>query len=262
LPLFKAALAILLAGSLLGLARSPGALLSSLLAVAGFELFFQLVYPGGYRHQALVLCYLIAMYWLVAKGHGGRWPGHWRFAEGLARPASVGRWLFVVLLAIQVLKSADPLYREAQGRPHSRARDLGRLLVQERLQNAILIADPDILLEPMPYYAPSNPIYLMREQRFGAVPLFTRRARIDLSLDDYLADARALRARTGRPVVILMMHRLRPDRPAFRKREVFVWNFSADPEQTRRFLAATRRLASFGPAVTDESYDVYLLAGT
>ncbi|MEO7177703.1 MAG: hypothetical protein ABIW83_02555, partial [Allosphingosinicella sp.] len=257
-PAIRAAFILILAGSLLGLARSPGALLSSLLALAGFELFFQLVYPGGYRHQALFLIYLIAMYWLVARGHGGRWPAAWRAEEGLARAAAAGRWAFVILLALQVVKSADPLSREAQGRPYSRARDLGRLLAQERLRHAVLIADPDILLEPMPYYTP-NPIYLMREQRFGTVPLFTRRARVDLSLDDYLADARALRARTGRPVVILMMHRFDPAQPPFRLREVYAWDFSADPTQVRRFQAATRRLASFGPAVTDESYDVYLL---
>lgn len=258
LPVLKALLTIVLVGSLLGLARAPGALLSSLLAVAGFELFFQLVYPGGYRHQALILVYLIAMYWLVARGHGGRWPERWGLQGRFDRIASAGRWMFVLLLAIQVVKSADPLSREAQGRPHSRARDLGALLERERLRHAILIADPDVLLEPMPYYAP-NPIYLMREQRFGSVPLFTRRARVDLDLDDYLADARALRARTGRPVVILMMHRLDPARPAFRLREVYAWDFSADPAQVRRFQAATRRLASFPPAVTDESYDVYLL---
>lgn len=256
-PAIRAALAIVLAGSLLGLARSPGALLSSLLALAGFQLFFQLVYPGGYRHQALFLVYLIAMYWLVARGHGGRWPERWG-SGGPGRIETAGRWLFVLLLAIQVVKSADPLSREAEGRPHSRARDLGDLLARERLRHAVLIADPDILLEPMPYYAP-NPIYLMREQRFGSVPRFTRRARVDLSLDDYLADARALRARTGRPVVILMMHRLDPVRAPFRLREVYAWNFSADPAQVRRFQAATRRLASFKPAVTDESYDVYLL---
>jgi hypothetical protein len=257
-PAIRAALAIVLIGSLLGLARAPGALLSSLLALAGFELFFQLVYPGGYRHQALILVYLIAMYWLVARGHGGRWPRRWNLEGSLGRIETAGRWLFVLLLAIQVVKSADPLSREAEGRPHSRARDLGALLERERLRHAVLIADPDILLEPMPYYTP-NPIYLMREQRFGSVPLFTRRARVHLNLDDYLADARALRARTGRPVVILMMHRLDPARPAFRLREVYAWDFSADPAQVRRFQAATRRLASFAPAVTDESYDVYLL---
>ena len=259
LPAIRIALGFLLAGSLIGLATRPGALLSSILAFAGFELFFNLVYPGGYRHQALILIYLIAMYWLAARGHGGRWPARWRVDEQLARAAAAGRLAFAVLLAIQVWKSVDPISREMEGRPHSRARDLGRLLARERLQHAVLIADPDVLLEPMPYYSP-NPIYLMREQRFGAVPLFTRRARIDLSLDDYLADARALRKRTGRPVVIVMMHRLDPAKPPFRLREVYAWDFSADPAQVRRFQAATRRLASFPPAVTDESYDVYLLA--
>jgi hypothetical protein len=257
-PAIRTGLGILLAGSLIGLATRPGALVSSLLALAGFELFFHLVYPGGYRHQALILIYLITMYWLAARGHGGRWPSRWRADAQIGRAATAGRWAFIVLLAIQVWKSEDPISRELQGRPHSRARDLGRLLAEQRLQHAVLIADPDVHLEPMPYYS-SNPIYLMREQRFGAIPLFTRRARVELSLDDYLADARALRQRTGRPVVIVMMHRLDPAKPPFRLREVYAWYFSADPAQVRRFQAATRRIASFPPAVTDESYDVYLL---
>jgi hypothetical protein len=253
----KAALSLILLGSLLGLVRAPGALLSSLLALVGFELFFQLVYPGSYRHQALLIVYLIAMYWLLARGHGGRWPASWRLAGRLGPAAAAGRWLFVILLAIQVVKSADPILQEVRGKPHSRARDLGRLLAREQLLNATVIGDPEILLESLPYYAP-NPIYLMRERRFGKVVRFTRHARTRLSLDDILADARSLRARTGRPVVVALKHPLDPTHP-FHIREAYVWDFSTDPEQVRRFRAATRPLASFPPAVTDESYDVYLL---
>ena len=69
---------IVMFGSLLGLIRAPAAFLSALAALLAFELFFQLIYPGYYRHQSLFLCYLVAMYWLVAAGRGRRWPERWR----------------------------------------------------------------------------------------------------------------------------------------------------------------------------------------
>jgi hypothetical protein len=38
-------------------------------------------------------------------------------------------------------------------------------------------------------------------------------------------------------------------------------SFAVTPEQVARLQAETRLLASFGPALNDETYDVYLLAG-
>src|SRR6185312_9468532 len=40
-------------GSLLGLMRSPGALIAGLTALVAFALFFAVVYVGYYRHEAL-----------------------------------------------------------------------------------------------------------------------------------------------------------------------------------------------------------------
>jgi hypothetical protein len=251
-------LSVVVFGSLLGLLRAPGALLSAVAALAGLELFFQLIYPGYYRHECLFLVYLIALYWLVAKGRGGRWPEGWMAGPAAAWAVKAGRAMFALLLAWQVVSSASLVATAARGYPYSRARDLARVLEREHLGSAVLIADPDMFLEPLPYYT-DNPLYLMREQRFGRVVRFIRRVRTDLDLDDYLRDARALHARTGRAVVIVLEHRLDDIRGRYRKHEVHVWNFSADPAQVQRFRAATRRLAAFGPAVTDETYDVYLL---
>jgi hypothetical protein len=109
----------------------------------------------------------------------------------------------------------------------------------------------------MPYYT-DNPLYLMREQRFGKVVRFTRDVRQRLTLDDYLRDGLQLQARFNRPVVVVLQHRLRTDRP-FQHCEVHVWLFSTTPEQVRRFQGAARRIASFGPVTTDESFDAYVL---
>ena len=37
------------------------------------------------------------------------------------------------------------------------------------------------------------------------------------------------------------------------------WYFTTTPDQVRRFQAATQRLVRFGPVVSDESYEVYVL---
>ena len=253
-----ALLALLTFGSLLGLVRSPGAFLSALVVLVGFELFFQLIYPGYYRHEALLLVYLVTLYWLAGEGRGGAWPEHWRLEERLGRAPDFGRILFLLLLALQVVTGAGLVAADLSGVPYSRSRDLADLLKRRHLTDAILIADPDTLLETVSYYLP-NPTYLMREQKLGHVVRFTRHVRRDLSVDDYLRDARLLQARTGRPVVILFQRHIDEAKGPFSIAEVYIWTFSGDPEQVRRFQAATRRIARFGPAITDESYDVYLL---
>ena len=248
-----AGLTMLLIGNLLGLRRSPGAFLASIAMLAVFALFFQLVYPGSYRHQALLLVWLVTMYWLILKGGGGKWPG----STGAVAPAT-GSAFFLLLAALQIPNSINLLALDMKGRPFSRSRDLGQLLAERHLGSAVLIADPDVVLEPIPYYAP-NPIYLLRLQKFGHVVRFTRHARTDLSLDDLLADARTLQTRLHRPVVIVLRHRLDPAAPPKTVSEIFGNTFTTSPDQVRRFFAQTDQLARFAPAISDESYDVYLL---
>jgi hypothetical protein len=257
-PATAAILGVFVFGSVVGLLRAPAAFLSALAALLGFELFFQLIYPGYYRHEALLLVYLVTLYWLVAQGRGGKWPESRRLGPWPGRLAGLGTVLFLLLLALQVATGAGLVAADLSGIPYSRSRDLADLLKREHLTDAILVADPDMILEALPYYTP-NPIYLMRRQRFDRAVRFTKQVRRELSVDDYLRDARILQARTGRPVVILFRHRIDPRAPAFRIREVYIWTFSGAPDQVSRFQAATRRIARFAPTITDESYDVYVL---
>lgn len=254
-----ALLGILMFLAVLGLARRPAALLSALAAMGALELFFNIIYPGYYRHQALFLIYLVVMYWLVALGRGGAWPARGEQGGSSLNLPAWGSLAFAFLLALQVASGARLGWYEMTQYPFSRARDLAELLERERLTNAIVIANPDYMIEPLSYYA-DNPTYLMRQQTFGRITRFSRHVRTELTPDDYLRDARALRARTGRPVVILLETRLNPEgwRP-FRTVDLHVWYFSGTPEQVRRFTANTRLLARFGPAITYETYDVYLL---
>lgn len=257
-PLSAALLSILLLGSVFALVRTPGGFLAGLAAFVGFELFFQLIYPGYYRHEALLLVFLLALHWLVAEGRGGRWPERCRIETRFGRAAKAGTVMFVALLALQLLNGLGLAAADLSGIPYGRARDLAALLKREHLTNAVLIADSDTWLEPLPYYA-ANPIYLMRAQSFGHVVRFTRHGRVDLNLDDFLRDGRMLQARTGRPVVMVFQYRLGGRPHDFHVPEANFWTLTGTADQVRRFQAATRRLARFAPAITDESYDVYLL---
>jgi hypothetical protein len=78
-------------------------------------------------------------------------------------------------------------------------------------------------------------------------------------LVELLATARRLRAASGRPVLILMQVPLEPTAPATTWSQGYVGSFSVEPAAVRAFLGATRKIADYAPAITDESYAVYLL---
>ncbi len=154
---------------------------------------------------------------------------------------------------------ADLAFAAIIGTPESRSRDFADLVSRRpELKDAILIGDPDYMLEPMHYYLP-NRTYFIREQRYGDTVRFTRKARLDLTLGDILGEARGIRASTGRPVAILLAWRLGDMNPARVYRESYVWTFSAPGDQIERFREATTLLAQFPKVTSGESYDVYLL---
>jgi hypothetical protein len=257
-PIAAAVFGIIMFAAVLGLSSRPAAFLSAFAALLVLELFFNIVYPSYYRHQALYLVYLIVMYWLTATGRGGAWSQNAGTKRARIDARMVGSLAFSLLLIMQVIGSYRLARYEVGAYPLSRSRDLAGLLVREKLGNAIILSDPDYMLEPLHYYLPVS-TYLMRAQRFDNIVPFRKDVRLELDLDDFLRDGRRLQARTGRPVVILLEKRLDPGEPEFRIRKLHFWYFNGSPEQIARFLASTRRLARFGPAITEETYDVYLL---
>ena len=54
------------------------------------------------------------------------------------------------------------------------------------------------------------------------------------------------------------MARLDPDEPAYVVKHAYR-ELVVTPEQTREFLSSVRQIASFGPAESYESFDVYIL---
>lgn len=227
-------------------ARDPalGTILAAIAALVGMTLVFVLVYPGGYRHQALLLAFLVTLAWIVAARAPDR-----RAPDNLA---------LITLLALQLVTSALVFARIAHGVPESRSRDLAALLARPALADAIVVGDPDTALEALPYYT-RHPIYLARERRFGTTLAFSKAAQETMTLGRLLDAAHRLQARHRRPIVVVLGERLGPGTTAGLRDRGYYGTLRVDLAEARRFLAATRRLARFAPAATDESYDVYLL---
>jgi hypothetical protein len=169
---------------------------------------------------------------------------------------SLGTIAFVFLLIAQMADLAKPLILGAKGVPYSRSADAARVLRRPDLNGAIVMADPDLLLEPLTYYA-DNPLWFLREEKFGKIFLKTRSDRQQISLDDILHDADQLHRRYRRPIVILLAVDLEHARPgvyqtAYRDSTVLT------PAGIEHFISTTRLIARLRPAITDERYDLYL----
>jgi len=254
---------LILFGSTLGLIRRTGAFVAALTTLVGLSLFFVVLSPGSYRHQALWLVFLICMYWLAVSGdaHKGACFAD-RLKPFVGRLSTAGTALFVSVLLLQLRYSAEKIFGiviapvEALDNRSNNMRSI--LAGHPDLKQAVIVADPDFLLETMPYYV-SNSTYLMREQRYGNVVHFTRKAQLELSLGDVLTNARRLRQATGKPVVILLSHEIDPSLPAQVYKEGYNWTFTITPEQARAFQLSTRLLKYRAPAETDEEYYAYVM---
>ncbi|WP_179613637.1 hypothetical protein [Rhizobium leguminosarum] len=257
--IFAALMSVLIYGSLFALANRRTAMIAAALVLLGLSLLFTLVYPGGYRHQALWLVFMIAMTALSTKFQGeGAGVARMKAAGGGVK---FGRLCFLILLALQVVSGIEKVNRAFVAEiPFSRSKDFGAFM-QSRpdLMDAIIMADPDYLVEALPYYV-SNRTYLPREERFGAIVRYTRNARLSLSLADMLQTARRLQQSEQVPVVILLSQRLDQITAPVSLRESYVWQLSLTPEDIFAFQSATELVKRFGPtAGSDETYDAYVL---
>jgi hypothetical protein len=124
------------------------------------------------------------------------------------------------------------------------------------LREAILVPEPDYYLESLPYYA-ENPIYLTREGRFGKNASWSSANAQQLSLGELMAEARQLKMRYRRPVLVILGHPGLSTEQAgeaamfYRKR--FTWTAAEREELERSFIL----VAEFWDAYSDENYSVY-----
>jgi hypothetical protein len=231
-----------------------------LFALITSALFFSLAADGGERHAGVWLFFCTTLYWIAWKDIAKAISGDLK-SQVVNTLTMVGLSGFVVIVGVQTLKGIRNVglllaHKEPVA---SRSSDLGRLIASRSdLSNATIIADPDYLVEALPYYVP-NRTYLIRRHRFGNVVIFSRAGQLNTDLGEILEESRTLKKVTGAPVIILLAHKVDQLVPDRTYAESYNWTFKASADQIREFKNATKLLSQFGPTKTDETYDVYLL---
>jgi hypothetical protein len=126
-------------------------------------------------------------------------------------------------------------------------------------QNAIIVPEPDFMLESLPYYSDAT-IYLPREGRYGNTVAWTTDSRAQMTLGELLRIARAVQADAGRPV-LLVLAPLDLDRGSGERKYLYGKVFTWTPAEVEEFRNTTTEVALFEASETDEDYQVFALSG-
>jgi hypothetical protein len=243
--------AALLYAAAAGLVVSPPLAVAAVAGIVGLGAFFDLVYPGMYRHQGLILVYLLTLYWLAFQR--ARSPG----VPGRARAMAWGGvGLALVPLLVMGIVDAHRMVRDDWRGEMSSTHAVGAFLRQsEALRHAIVVPEPDYLIEALPFYA-DNPMYFPRETRFGTAVSWTYRA-VHLSLAELLDSALELKRSSGRPVLIALGHFGLQDDGELERPLSYGRYFSWTQEDLRRFGSSTDLVGLFAGALGDERFLLY-----
>jgi hypothetical protein len=251
-----AAVAAVFFGVILGLVGRFPIFLAAVLADLVFGLLFQLVYPGYFRHQGLFLVFAICLYWLAVETRGNE-TGLKIFRLMFAAGAYVA---LPILFLAGIIQLRETAWLDIRMERSSSKVFGGFLQSNPDYRDAILLPEPDYLIESAAYYA-DNEIYLPREGRFSKTVSWTTDSNAFLSLAELLSTARRLRDTYGKPVLIVMGHTqldfIQPaaGRYKYSYNKVFTW----DAQSGADFHRSTVLVADFHDAMEDENYRVYLL---
>jgi hypothetical protein len=218
----------------------------------GTSLMFDLVYASSEdRHRGVFLIFVVALLWIRLD------PGAPAFRATVLPRAAISAIvvaLFLDQIAIGALRAAEDYQNQVSSCPA-----LGALLRSTpHLRRAVVIGEPDYLIEALPLYA-DNDIYIPRERRFGKTVRFTTASRPVMSLDDLLASARSLEVSLRRPVVIVLGSELAlsPD-SSFERHYSYNRVFSYSKESYDEFARSVSQIGTFTAAVRhDENFTVY-----
>jgi hypothetical protein len=228
-----------------------------LAVIAQFALvgaFGELFYGLSLRHHGVVFVFLLTLYWM-------------KYAQAASEPAGPSRESPVssmqttahLILTILVATHLVGAYREAQRdlrHLRSSGKSLGAFLAaHDDYHAAILVGEPDYLLETLPFYV-QNDIFVLREGRFAKWTRFTTASRRYMTLHELTDKAQQLATKEARPVLLVLGHDLAEDRPleiGFGYGKIFSWS----PAQLRELEAAGRQVAQFKGSFSDENYVVY-----
>ncbi len=249
---------LILFGLTLVLLPNRAAFISALAGLLLLSLFSNLFAAGTYRHALVWFVFYIALVWISWKDIS-----HALKAQDCTRKKiihHIGIITFLFYLEFQFLIGLIFFEKYTSGNYlESRTVELAKLLTSSRiLKEAIIVAEPDFIVEALPFYV-NNPIYFVREGQFGKFVRFTKSGNRKTDLGEILKTSRNLQNSTKLPVAIVIAHKIIDIKPGILYKESYNWFFSASEEQITEFQSATNLIAEFGPSLSDETYNVYML---
>jgi hypothetical protein len=232
--------------------RRPVHLAALILTVAGFAVFFRQVYGAGPRHEGLLAFLIFSIVWLAADA---------RKADSQSVDRRVNRQLAFGLLPLMVVQAAAlPFlaYRTIT-KPESGSKAFGRFIESHpQYQDAILIGEPDYMVEALPYYVP-NRVYMARQNNFEHHVYFDRGAkrRQHLTLTELMQTVDSVSCTYRSPVLLALGYTdMAVKRSGVRSLGYRPATFSWTDAERQELRKRAKPVASFDRAVTDEYYHV------
>ncbi|HEX2722812.1 MAG TPA: hypothetical protein VHM24_07840, partial [Gemmatimonadaceae bacterium] len=229
----------------------PVHLIAMLVTIIGFEVLFREVYSGALRHEGIIAFLLFSICWLAQEQPGRETRESPTIALGL-----------LPLFAIQA--AALPFVAQRYFfKPASASKGYGAFLESHpRYRDAILMSEPDYMMEALPYYS-GNRVYMPRQREFHYRVYFDRgQKRIQhLSLDRLLTIADSVACAHEAPVLLALANTeiswkaSGTGRPQY-KGATFWWTEGDRIKLYRR----GRLVASFPESISDEYYHVFEIA--
>ncbi len=232
-----------------GLRRNIVPLIGYVVAVLGFELIFRIIYPGGLRHNALLAFLMIAVCWIAIV------TSKLEDRDAATRRISFGLLPLLILQAVALPFTAVRHIVNSESMGASLA---GEIRTTSRYTNAVLMSEPDALMETLPYYV-GNPVFFPRQREYDYRAYFDKgmsRKKL-LSLGDLMAIADSVGCSTGRPVLVSIGHRSfhfdSAGTVAAPYGAIFTWN----EREWAEFGDRTLGLRWYPGATSDESFRTY-----
>jgi len=239
-----------------GLLVSPMGFLLSLVGMIVLGVFFSIGYSGALRHQGIFFLYLLTIYWIISlflrknRGSVG-----WR--------TLLFNWVLYgvisIVLILQIFGSYKYVVRDMT-KQISSSKAFGQFLKDNKqYHDAIIIGEPDIRLESLPYYV-SNPIFVPRINRYEKYIKLVRENKQVLSLGELYMVARYLEKKEKKSVLIALGHfGLSEQKKPYIRYEQYGRKFIWTIQQLQTFKDNTVKIAEFKEDVKNERYEVYSL---
>jgi hypothetical protein len=244
--------AILLAGLAAGLLGRPSRAVVLLLGAVAVSAASTAVYYAQARQQGMFFVFALAVLWIAA-GERGAGAAGGRAVSALRRVAAAG--VLPLLLLLHLAAGARAVAVDLRG-PYASSRALaGFLTSREEYRRAVLLAEPDFVLESLPYYA-DHPTFLAREGRYARHVRFEKAFRGEMTLTRLLDAAAGLRAAGDAPVLLLLGPPPFPPAAAGRVDDPIGGSLAWTEEEVARLRRETRLVARFTGSLLKEDYDV------